>query len=659
MTGGASFDKVKDFLEQEYQNLSLWYFVSFLLGCAFYFSREEEIIWQHGAMACAILCGCYLLFKKDLFWRFCILLLLAAVAGINAGIWQRIRTVNTTAADTIPKRICVMLQGDVRQIKKTTRGEQVLLSSIYSPDNYVSKLHGNIRINIKDKYFADFKTGDRIELQACLMPPPARVIPNGYDFNFYANLSNISAVGYGTSKPIIINKNISIWPSWQEKIYKRLVANLNQTSANFIAALIIGNSKGMDHNVMKNMRLAGISHILCISGLHLSLVTLICFKSLRFLLNASDYLAHNANIKIIAGIISIIFSYGYLKLSGSQVAATRAFIMCAIATMAIMLQRNYSPIRAVALASFAILIYDPGYSLHPSFQLSFLAVLSLIAGYNFYLKRINKAGNRGNYIISNLYTSTLVGLAAGPVVIYHFHIFSNYSSIANLIAVPITTFILIPGCFVFLLTFPFALDSYVLKFMDYFINIIIKSAALIIELPYSFINVGNISNLSLATYLLGFFWCIIWQSKIKYIGAVIISISILMMLGTKNPDLILDIDLQAIGLTNKQNKLEIYANRYFSMFTKEYWSLWFGQKEVIYQELEKKNQRMSFTTNQNKVIDIIFKNIDCDKLNADLTINYSGKICDNQKVLNIRNLANKKFIFVFCSKDGCSAKLYN
>ncbi len=132
-----------------------------------------------------------------------------------------------------------------------------------------------------------------------------------------------------------------------------------------------------------------------------------------------------------------------------------------------------------------------------------------------------------------------------------------------------------------------------------------------------------------------------------------------MMLGTKNPDLILDIYLQAIGLKNKQNKLEIYANRYFSMFTKEYWSLWFGQKEVIYQELEKKNQRISFTTNQNKVIDIIFKNIDCDKLNADLTINYSGKICDNQKVINIKNLANKKFIFVFCAKDECSAKLYN
>ncbi len=132
MTGGASFDKVKDFLEQEYQNLSLWYFVSFLLGCAFYFSREEEIIWQHGAMACAILRGCYLLFKRDLFWRFCILLLLAGVAGVNAGIWQKIRTVNITSVDAIPKRICVMLQGDARQIKKTTRGEQVLLSSIYA-----------------------------------------------------------------------------------------------------------------------------------------------------------------------------------------------------------------------------------------------------------------------------------------------------------------------------------------------------------------------------------------------------------------------------------------------------------------------------------------------------------------------------------------------
>jgi competence protein ComEC len=666
MIGARFVDKLKELLEREYQNLSLWYFVSFLFGCAFCFSKNDAITWDYVRVVCLILlcslCCCYLSFKKHLFWRFSILLLLSATVGAGIGALKK----SQIKTSLISKHLCTLIQGDVEQIKKTTRGMQVLLSNIHSPNELISKTNSNIRINIKDKYFINFKAGDRIEIRACLMPPPTKVIPNGYDFNFYANLSNISSVGYGISKPIIVHQNDSIWPKWQEKIYKRLSSNLNQVSANFIAALIIGNNKGIDDKVMKNMRLTGMSHILCISGLHLSLVTLICFKSLRFLLNASDYLAHNVNIKIIAGIISIIFSYCYLKLSGSQVAATRAFVMCALATLAIMLQRNYSPIRAVALASFVILIYDPEYSLHPSFQLSFLAVLSLIIGYNFYLSHFGKSdkiksffGKIKGYIISNLYTSTLVSFATGPVVIYHFHIFSNYSSLANLIAVPITTFILMPGCFIFLLTAPLNLDSYVLRVMDYFINIIIKSAALIAEMPYSFIHVGNISSSSFTTYLLGFFWCIIWQSKIKYLGVIIIGISVLMMLSVKNPDLILDIDLQAIGLQNKQNKLEIYANKYFSMFTKEYWSLWFGQKEVLYQELKKKDQNLSFATRQNKIIDIIFKDVDCNDLRADLVINYTNKICDNQKMLNIKDIPDKKFIFVFCSQDYCFAKSYN
>jgi competence protein ComEC len=662
MIGYAFYAKCKEIIDHEYQSLPLWYFVAFLFGCVFYFSGGDEVQWQQGILFLVFaLCG-YSLSKNYPFVRFCALLLLSFSVGINAGILKK----SQARITPISKHLCIILQGDVRQINKTNKGARVLLSNIKTLDERLANINGNVRVNICDKYFSNFEIDDRIQLKACLMPPPTKVIPNGYDFNFYANLSDISAVGYAVNKLIITNKNTTVWLRLQERIYEKLTANLNQISANFIAALIIGNSHDIDIGVMRNMRLAGISHILCISGLHLSLVTLICFKSLRFLLNSSDYLAHQANIKVIAGIVSIIFSYCYLKLSGSQVAATRAFIMCTLVTFAIMLQRNYSPIRAVAVASLIILIYDPGYCLHPSFQLSFLAVLSLIVGYSFYLKRINKTGEIKNlfskikdYVISNLYTSTLVGLATGPIVIYHFHIFSNYSSIANLIAVPITTFILIPGCFIFLLSCSFSLESYVLKFMDYFINIIIQTAAFVVELPYSFINVGNISNSSFVLYLLGFFWCIIWQSKIKYIGGIIILISMLMMLTTQNPDLILDIHLQAIGIKNKQNKLEIYGNQSFSMFAKEYWSLWFGQKEVIYQELERKNSNLSFITKQNKIIDIIFKNINCSKSEAALTINYTSQICNNQKILNIKNLPNKRFVFVFCAKEGCYAKVYN
>lgn len=109
------------------------------------------------------------------------------------------------------------------------------------------------------------------------------------------------------------------------------------------------------------MRQSGISHILCVSGLHLSLVAMLFFISARFLLNLSNYIAYNYNIKSIAAICSLIGSYGYLELSGMQIAATRAFIMTAIFIYAVMIGRKPYPLRSLAIAAFIILSVNPEY----------------------------------------------------------------------------------------------------------------------------------------------------------------------------------------------------------------------------------------------------------------------------------------------------------
>ncbi len=118
---------------------------------------------------------------------------------------------------------------------------------------------------------------------------------------------------------------------------------------------------------MKEMRQSGISHILCVSGLHLSLVAMLFFISTRFLLNLSNYIAYNYDIKLIAAICSLIGSYGYLQLSGMQIAATRAFIMTAIFIYAVMIGRKAYPLRSLAIAAFIILSMNPEYIFHPSF----------------------------------------------------------------------------------------------------------------------------------------------------------------------------------------------------------------------------------------------------------------------------------------------------
>jgi hypothetical protein len=267
------------------------------------------------------------------------------------------------------------------------------------------------------------------------------------------------------------------------------------------------------------------------------------------------------------------------------------------------------------------------------------------------------AGKIKNDILANFCSSMFVGFTTGPIVIYHFHILSNYSALANIVAIPITTFILMPCAFVWLFLAIFNADLYLLKFMSYFVNIIVQTADFVSHLKYNTVYIGHISPASLSIYLIGFFWLIIWQSRIKYAGLLIIFISIIMMTSAKKPDVILDIKKIAIGVQNTNSLLEIYSQKKFSYFSQEYWSLWFGQKQVIHHLIDT-NENQRIITKNGKVVDLIIQNLDCAS-SADLTINYSQKTCtNNTQIFNVNN-EEKNFLFIWCNDQACSYKLYN
>ena len=163
-----------------------------------------------------------------------------------------------------------------------------------------------------------------------------------------------------------------------------MIEVLGVENGNFAAAILIGETKAIPKDISENMRNSGVAHILSVSGLHLSLVAMIFFVSSRALLNISNFFAYNTNIKAISAIISIIGSFLYLQISGNNIAATRAFIMTSIFILAIIFGRSPYPLRSVMIAAFLILCFLPEYVFHPSFQLSFAAVLCLISGYEFY-----------------------------------------------------------------------------------------------------------------------------------------------------------------------------------------------------------------------------------------------------------------------------------
>ncbi|WP_375327271.1 ComEC/Rec2 family competence protein [Candidatus Tisiphia endosymbiont of Nemotelus uliginosus] len=596
---------------------------------------------------------------------------------------------NNTNVLKVEECIISPVQGIIKEIHSSNHAIQITLHQVkvyqlYSP---IPQQLTKVRITIPAKYAKEIDINSTIKIVAKLCRPQSSLLPGGYDFSFYAYFNNLDATGFALAPPEIISHNIltthKLLYNIRKNIYTRLIQVLGTLKGNFAAAILLGETKSLDKNIMQAMRQGGISHILCVSGLHLSLVATILFIAIRFLLNLSNYIAYNYNIKSIAAICSLIGSYSYLELTNMQIAATRAFIMTAIFIYALMIERAIFPLRSLAAAAFIILSINPEVVFYPSFQLSFIAVLSLTSGYEFYLKNQWILGaNQGIftkikfYYASNIYSSLLAGVVTAPVVINQFYTFPTYSIIMNLIAVPIMSFFLMPLAIMSLWFMIFGIEQYCLSCMGFFIDLIIKSVKFTTLLPFPLWHVGYISKLSLTIFLLGFFWICLWQTKWRILGVLIILVSFILMLKSPVPNFIFDITSNNIGLKNNNSKLEIhtYSHKFnsqrntwrgsintqatISKFKRLYWAQWFGQKDAKIVRTPKN----IFISDGNKLVinsQPIEHNTQCE--NVDIYLNLADKNqCQGHKItLSREYLQQAGVIMIFCNPIQCKVVTNN
>jgi len=315
------------------------------------------------------------------------------------------------------------------------------------------------------------------------------------------------------------------------------------------------------------------------------------FNSSRFLLNLIEPISYRYNIKKLAAYCSLIGSLGYLLLTGMQIAATRAFIMTAVATLAIIISRTPFPMGSLALAAFIILLFNPEFVINPSFQLSFIAVVSLISGYEFYLKNSRLFGSSKGifaslrlYLISNIYSCLIASLATAPIVTYHFYIFSNYSIPANLVAVPLMSFIIMPIGLLAFFTIPLPTGDIFFTILNYSITTIKTLAEYIVSLPKSIIYTGHISASSVTIFFIGFLWLTLWQTRIRLLSVFPLLISFILALNSPNPRLVVNFNHPFLLINNKDSLQAIAP--YLSPFSKNFIANWFGFKELKLHKLK-------------------------------------------------------------------------
>jgi competence protein ComEC len=233
---------------------------------------------------------------------------------------------------------------------------------------------------------------------------------------------------------------------------------------------MVGFTDDLDPMLLKSYADSGTIHIIAISGLHLALICQI----LQLTLQKIGSKKCGRWIKLIL-IISCLWGYSFL--SGASPSVIRAAGMFSLVLFAKIILRETNIYNTLASSAFLLLCFDPYWIFDTGFQLSYAAVLSL----GLFSKPVRNLISLQNKILAVFWDATSVSIAAQilttPICIYYFHRFPSYFLIANLLAVPLSSFILVAGILLCICAFiqPLAqvlgwILGYLISFLNGFIR---------------------------------------------------------------------------------------------------------------------------------------------------------------------------------------------
>jgi len=424
------------------------------------------------------------------------------------------------------------------------------------------------------------KAGDAVIVRAMLSPPAGPSLPGGYDFARQAWFQGLGGVGY-TLSPL---QRTTIDAPMPLPLHLRATFNrLRQTIAQRVAvvlpdergaigvALITGERGGISAATNAAYRDSGLIHILSISGLHMAIMAGAMFFTARFLLALIPAIALRYDIRKWAAVAGALGALGYLAISGASPPAVRSFLMVLIMFIAILLDRPALALRNVALAALAMLILMPESLIDVGFQMSFAAVVALVAGYEAWRDRRDPnapAPERGwlwrapLIFLSGIVASTLIAsLAVAPIGTYHFHQSQQYAMLANLLAVPAVNIVIMPAALATLLTLPLGLETAPLQIMGLGISFMSAVANWVAALPGSVIRVAAIPTASFALFIMGGAWLLLWRTRLRVLGLAAIAAGFVLAPFGERPDILVSRSGTLVAARGPDGRLSALAGR--------------------------------------------------------------------------------------------------
>ena len=505
--------------------LILWLPIGLGAGAAAYMavSSEPPVWWMQAAALGAILLGAGSALVRDRPGALYALALTAALlVGFGLAQGRALRLAPPPIAETDRART---VEGWIETVERGGRRPRLLVR--------VTALEGGDpapqRVRVRAA-LDGFQPGDSVRFRAVLDRPSGPAAPGGYDGARAAWFDGVALSGWTVGRlesgPDIRGDGVErALARFRWTLAERIRQKAGPRTGGLAAALLTGDRSGVSEADAEALRVSGLGHILAISGLHMALFAGGVYFAVRWMLAAIEPFARAHDPRKPAAVIALLAASFYLALSGAAVSTQRAWVMAVVVMGGILLDRRAFSMRALAIAAIGVLCLAPESVVEPGFQMSFAAVAALIAVYEVWTairpERLTPPGWIER-VVANLggltMTSLVAGAATGAFAAFHFQRLATYGFGANLVAMPVFTFVAMPAGVAALALAPFGLDGPALWVMDLGLRAVLAIAHLTTGLAGAAASAPPATGWIVALFGLGFSAAAVGQGAARLAG---------------------------------------------------------------------------------------------------------------------------------------------
>lgn len=358
-------------------------------------------------------------------------------------------------------------------------------------------------IKLKKKFILltknkEIEYGNKIKLEGTYIKPSESRNYRGFDYSNHLKTENI----YGTIEQngkieLIKEKNINYLFINLYKVKNKIIKNINnkfpEETRGVVLGILLGDKSSIEEDVRQNFADSSLSHILAVSGTHISYVVIcisVLFKKLKL----------NKNIR---KVLTSLVLFTYLYLVDFSASATRAVIMSNIVILQMLFYRKQDTITTIAFSSIIILINNPYSILNIGFLLSYGGTIGIIL----FVNRISIESKEDFFqrFKSYLKDICIVTISAQtiimPIIIYYFNTISFTFIISNIIASLIIGPIIMIGLVIIAISFfKIPIISLIIRFYNILIIILVRTADIISKIPMSKIYLKTPTTLEIIFY---------------------------------------------------------------------------------------------------------------------------------------------------------------